>query len=106
MTKDMTRGHVTGKEARMFPAVQIDERAGLFGRFGRWFQDWSRQRTTLAELESGGRAEAERMARDLGMSRGELSVLAGKWPDSADLLSRRLDQVNLVGVEPPGSSRS
>ena len=40
------------------------------------------------------------MARDLGMSRGELSVLAGKWPDSADLLSRRLERVNLAGVEP------
>jgi hypothetical protein len=40
------------------------------------------------------------MARDLGMTPGELSVLAGKWPDSADLLSRRLEQVNLTGVEP------
>jgi hypothetical protein len=40
------------------------------------------------------------MARDLGMSRGKLSVLAGKWPDSADLLSRRLEQVNLTRVEP------
>jgi hypothetical protein len=38
------------------------------------------------------------MARDLGMSRGELSVLAGKWPDAADLLSRRLEQVNLAAV--------
>jgi hypothetical protein len=40
------------------------------------------------------------MACDLGMTRGELSVLAGKWPDAADLLSRRLEQVNLTRVEP------
>jgi hypothetical protein len=40
------------------------------------------------------------MAHDLGMTRSELSVLAGKWPESADLLSQRLEQVNLAGVEP------
>jgi hypothetical protein len=84
----------------MFRATQTDERPGLFGRLGRWFQDWSRRRTRLAELESCGPAEVEHMARDLGMTRGELSVLAGKWPDSADLLSRRLVQVNLTGVKP------
>jgi len=84
----------------MFPITQTDEQRGLFGRFGRWFQDWSRRRTTLAELESCGPAEVEHMARDLGMSRGELSVLAGKWPDSTDLLSRRLEQVKLARVEP------
>jgi len=84
----------------MFRAIQIDERPGLFGRFGYWFREWSRRRARLAELDGCGPAEVEHMARDLGMSRGELSVLAGKWPDSADLLSRRLDQVNLASVEP------
>jgi len=84
----------------MFSMAQTDEQRGLFGRFGRWFQDWSRRRGRLAELESCGPAEVEHMARDLGMSRGELSVLAGKWPDSADLLSRRLEQVKLARVEP------
>jgi hypothetical protein len=84
----------------MFPITQSDEQRGLFGRFGRWFQDWSRRRTRLSELASCDPAEVEHMARDLGMSRGELSVLAGKWPDSRGLLSRRLEQVNLAGVEP------
>ena len=83
----------------MLRATQTDERPGLFGRFGRWLREWSRRRARLAELASCGPAEVEQMARDLGMSRGELSVLAGKWPDSADLLSRRLEQVNLTGVE-------
>jgi hypothetical protein len=84
----------------MFQATQTGDRPGLFGRFGHWFREWSRRRTRLAELESCGPAEVEHMARDLGMSRGELSVLAGKWPDSADLLSRRLEQLNLAGVDP------
>jgi hypothetical protein len=84
----------------MFQATQTHDRPSLCGQFGRWFREWSRRRTRLAELESCGRAEMGRMARDLGMTRGELSVLAGKWPDSADLLSRRLEQVNLARVEP------
>jgi hypothetical protein len=42
-------------------------------------------------------AEAGRIARDLGVSRAELSVLAGKWPD--DLLSRRPEQINLDVAE-------
>ena len=84
----------------MLRATQTDERPGLLGQFDRWFRAWRRRRTRLAELASCGPAEVEHMARDLGMSRGELSVLAGKWPDSADLLSRRLEQVNLAAVEP------
>ena len=84
----------------MFRAIPIDERPGLFGQFGRWFRAWSHRRARLAELDGCGPAEMEHMARDLGMSRGELSVLAGKWPDSADLLSRRLEQVDLARVEP------
>jgi hypothetical protein len=84
----------------MLRATQSDERPGLFGQFDRWFRAWRRRRTRLAELASCGPAEVEHMARDLGMSRGELSVLAGKWPDSADLLSRRLEQVNLAAVAP------
>ena len=86
----------------MLRVTQTDERPGLFGRFGRWLRDWSRTRTSLAELETCGPAEVEHMARDLGMTQGELSVLAGKWPDSADLLSQRLEQVNLAGIEPQG----
>jgi len=84
----------------MLRATQTDERPGLLGQFDRWFRAWRRRRTRLAELASCGPAEVEHMARDLGMSRGELSVLAGKWPDAADLLSRRLEQVNLAAVEP------
>ena len=50
----------------------------------------------MAPLDVAEPADVLGYARDL---RRELSVLAGKWPDSADLLSRRLEQVNLAGVE-------
>jgi hypothetical protein len=47
-----------------------------------------------------------RIAHDVGVGgAAELRVLAGKWPDSADLLSRRMRQIRLdaakiVRVEP------
>jgi hypothetical protein len=83
----------------MSRATQIDERPALVGRLGRWWRTWSRRRRRLAELEHCGPAEVEHIARDLGVSRAELSVLAGKWPDAAGLLSRRLEQVNLDRAE-------
>jgi hypothetical protein len=79
----------------MFPTTHADERPCIVGRLGRWWRSWSHRRRSLAELECCGPAEIEHIARDLGVSRAELSVLAGKWPDAADLLSRRLEQVNL-----------
>ena len=80
-------------------AIQTDEQPGLVGRLGRWWRSWSRQRTGLAELESCGAAEVEHIARDLGMSRPELSILAGKWPDAADFLFQRMEQVDLSRAE-------
>jgi uncharacterized protein YjiS (DUF1127 family) len=95
----------------MFRSTQTHERPGLVGRFRHWWRAWSRRRRRLAELEHCGPAEVEHIARDLGVSRAELSVLAGKWPAATDLLSRRLEEVNLhraelARVEPPGPPRS
>jgi uncharacterized protein YjiS (DUF1127 family) len=67
--------------------------------FGRWlvrkWRAWQRRRRTMAEIDCCDRDDAERLARDVGVSRADLCILAGKWPDSLDLLSRRLEQVNL-----------
>jgi hypothetical protein len=41
-------------------------------------------------LDCCGAAEVERMAHDVGMSTLELRALAGKWPDAAEPLNRRL----------------
>jgi len=83
----------------MSRAMQTEEQPGLVGRAGHWWRTWSRRRRRLAELQSCGAAEVEHIARDLGMSRAGLTVLAGKWPDATDLLSQRMEQVDLSRAE-------
>jgi len=41
----------------------------------------------------------ERIARDAGVSAADLSILAGKWPDAADLLYRRMNEIKLDRME-------
>jgi hypothetical protein len=59
----------------------------------------------MAEIASLGREDLARMARDVGVECTDLPVLAGKWPSSADLLSRRtqelgIDLTKVSDVEP------
>jgi len=61
----------------------------------RKWRAWQRRRRTMAEIDCCDRDDAERLARDVGVSRADLCILAGKWPDSLDLLSPRLEQVTL-----------
>jgi hypothetical protein len=49
----------------------------------------------MADLDCCGPAEAERIARDVGVSGADLSILAGKWPDAADLLYWRMNEIKL-----------
>jgi hypothetical protein len=37
----------------------------------------------------------ERIARDVGVSGADLSILAGKWPDAADPLYWRMNEIKL-----------
>ena len=60
----------------------------------RWHA-WRERRDSLAALESCGRGEVARIAHDLSLSTNELRSLAGKGPDSADLLYRRMDELGL-----------
>jgi hypothetical protein len=41
----------------------------------------------------------ERIARDVGVSGADLSILAGKWPDAADLLYWRMNEIKLDRME-------
>jgi hypothetical protein len=81
-------------------------RPGFLPRLAGWWREFARRRSTVAELAACGPAEAVRIAHDVGVGgAAELRVLAGKWPDSADLLSRRMRQIRLdaakiVRVEP------
>jgi hypothetical protein len=61
----------------------------------RWWRGRMPRSTPSTELSSLGSREIQRIAGDLGVSGAELRVLAGKWPDSAELLSRRLSALNL-----------
>jgi hypothetical protein len=70
--------------------THASEYRSIVGRVGGWWKKWRERNTALAELAQCGGAEMEHIARDTGLSIGDLRVLAGRWPDSADLLSRRL----------------
>jgi len=79
---------------------------GFLRRLARGWREYAGRRSTLHALADCGPAEAARIAHDVGVGgAAELRVLASKWPDSADLLSRRMRQIKLdaakiVQVEP------
>jgi hypothetical protein len=64
-------------------------------RFARWWRNWNGRRRAMLDLDCCGSAEVERIARDVGVSGADLAVLAGKWPDAADLLYLRMKEVHL-----------
>src|SRR6266508_6328286 len=55
-----------------------------------WWRNWTVARANMASLDCCGAEEAGRIAYDVGVTTSELRALAGKWPESADLLNRRL----------------
>jgi hypothetical protein len=83
----------------MSRSAQTSERPGFARRLARWWRSWNGRRRTMADLDRCGSAEAERIARDVGVSGADLSILAGKWPDAADLLYRRMNEINLNWME-------
>jgi hypothetical protein len=52
----------------------------------------------MVDLAGCGPAEMERIARDVGVSGADLSILAGKWPD-ADLLYWRMNEIKVDRME-------
>jgi hypothetical protein len=87
----------------MSVTTHANERPSVARRLALWWQDWRARRRTMAELGRCAREDVERMAHDVGVDRAVLRVLAGKWPGSADLLSRRMDELELdpaTQVEP------
>ena len=79
----------------MSRSAQANERPGFARRFAHWWRSWSGSRRTMADLDGCGPAEMERIARDVGVSGADLSILAGKWPDAADLLYWRMNGIKL-----------
>lgn len=64
-----------------------------------WLRGRFRVRAAVAELHGLGSPELTGIAHDLGATAGELRALAGKWPDSASLLARRMSVLHLDGQE-------
>jgi len=79
----------------MSRSAQANERPGFARRFAHWWRSWNGSRRTMADLDGCGPAEMERMAHDVGVSGADLSILAGKWPDAADLLYWRMNEIKL-----------
>jgi len=75
------------------------EERTVLGRVGEWLKSWWERSTVLAELDACSGQEMERMARDAGIGVGDLRVLAGRWPDSADLVQRRMAAIGLDAAE-------
>jgi hypothetical protein len=67
-----------------------ENRGGPFGIFAKWWRNWTARDAALAEIGCCGGDEAAHIARDIGVSVSELQTLAGRWPDSTNLLERRM----------------
>jgi len=86
------------------PAVTA-ERIHPLGFITRWWSNWTRRNANSRELDCCGESEVAHLAQDLGVSASELRTFAGRWPDSADLLGRRmkalgLDETQIRQTEP------
>ena len=75
--------------------AQTGERPGFVRRLAHWWRSWNGRRRTLVDFDGCGPAEMERIARDVGVSGADLFILAGKWPDAADLLYWRMNEIKL-----------
>ena len=60
-----------------------------------WWRKLTLARDSLAELDTCGREEIERIAHDMGMSAAELRALASRGPDASDLLLQRMTALHL-----------
>ncbi len=69
------------------------------GFLTRWWRNWKRQYAATRELDACGDGEVAHLAQDLGVSTSELRTLAGRWPDSADLLRRRMDALGIDAAQ-------
>ena len=76
-----------------------NDRRSVFSAVTRWWRRWIRARSDLAELESCGGNQTERMAQDFGLSASDLRALASGGPSQGNLLLRRLANLRLDADE-------
>jgi hypothetical protein len=76
-------------------SAHVHERPNLLRRMADWWQDLGWRSRTACDLSRCDPADVERLAHDVGVSSGDLCILAGKWPDRLDLLSQRTEELKL-----------
>jgi hypothetical protein len=79
--------------------AQTHESRTMLGRVGAWLRTFWERSIALGDLAACGSPELERVARDTGVGVGDLRVLAGKWPDAADLVERRITALGLDAAQ-------
>jgi hypothetical protein len=76
-------------------SLSTSTQGGFTARFARWWENLTRSRRAMAELDRCGTGEMQRIAHDVGLTGTDLSVLAAKRPNAANLLYRRMDEIKL-----------
>jgi hypothetical protein len=94
-----------GKAEAMQSLKASDHSPTVLSAVTEWWRNWMSRRAAIHDLNCCGEDETAHIARDIGVGPSELRTLAGKWPDRADLLSRRIEGTGLVvdqieGAEP------
>src|SRR5215831_18070446 len=88
---------------------EVDEQGRPFAFLTRWWRNWVSRDAALRELAGCGERETSHLARDIGVGVTELKTLAGRWPDSSNLLERRMVALGLgadrIGRDQPALMR-
>jgi uncharacterized protein YjiS (DUF1127 family) len=69
--------------------------SSLFSDVSRWWRNLWGNRAGVDQLNEFSPHELHQLASDIGVSPQDLRPLAGKWPDAADLLMRRMAALQL-----------
>src|SRR5262245_30747357 len=71
-------------------SINIERYPAFMRRIAGWWRSFTECDATLMALQIMGPEEVERLAHDVGITGPDLQTLAGRWPDSTELLSQRL----------------
>jgi hypothetical protein len=80
-------------EATMRPSAQTGKQPGYLLRVSQWFRSWTGRHWRTVQSAAHHSADV-RATNDIDLTMAKLQVLAGKWPDSAEVLWQRIPQIN------------
>jgi hypothetical protein len=67
----------------------------MIAMLAQWWRYWRGNAAGHQTLDQFNQGELNNLARDIGVNAMELRSLAGKWPDTVDLLSLRMQTLGL-----------